>query len=231
MSLMSRARSGPIDETAANLPRPAFATKWRMRSASSRRYPGFSTRRQKSVTADAIVSTARRIASSRRSAFPTILSSGTKNVAPAASSIIVITPRAERWRSSPSNVNGVVAKTIDGMPSESSRFTVSSVAPPPVPPPSDVTMIARRTPSIFGSSEFIESSVASLAATTSPPEPRPERRLPPRSRKSSQSAADAASVSIARNLSPSPKARRTPRAIAEPPPPMPMSIIEDESLI
>ena len=35
MSLMSRARSGLCDEIAANLPRPAFETRCRMRSASS----------------------------------------------------------------------------------------------------------------------------------------------------------------------------------------------------
>ena len=177
------------------------------------------------------MSTARRIASSKRSAFPTSLSRGTKKVAPAASSIIAMTPRAARWRSSPSNVKGVVAKTIDGIPSESSRLTVSSVAPPPVPPPSDVTMTARRTPSISGSSESMESSAARRAATTSPPEPRPESRSPPMRRNSSPSDAVAASVSIVRNLSPSPKARRTPRAMAEPPPPTPMSIMDEESLM
>ena len=154
-----------------------------------------------------------------------------KNVAPAASSIIVMTPRDERWRSSPSNVNGVVANTIDGMPRESSRLTASSVTPPPVPPPSDVTITASLTPSTSESRSPMESSAASRAATKSPPEPRPESLSPPISRNLSSSVADEASVSIVRDLSPSPKARRMPRAIAEPPPPMPMSIMEDESLI
>ena len=179
-----------------------------------------------------MVSTARFIAASMLSSPPTSLSSGRKNAALAASSTMDITPRALRMRSSPSKAKGVVAKTIEWMPRSVSRFRISMVAPPPVPPPSAVTTTASRTPSSSPSSAEIESSAASLAATTSPPAPRPESRLPPISRKFSSSWPDAASVSTARSLRSPPKARETPCAMREPAVPTPTrSMGEDAALI
>ena len=178
------------------------------------------------------MSTARRIPSSIVSASPTSLSRGMKNVAFAASLIIDITPRAVRWRFSPSKVKGVVAKTTDGMPCSERCLTVSSVAPPPVPPPREAVITASLTPSRDWSIAEMESSAVRRAATTSPPAPRPESLSPPISTNGSSSrSAPEASVSTARYLRPSPNARRTPRAMAEPPPPIPMRSIEDESLI
>ena len=188
--------------------------------------------RQNSVIAVASMSVAFASASFMLSdaASATRVSRGIGTVTSATCSIEPNAARAACVRSSPSNENGSVVNTTATIPRADRCLTISAVAPPPVPPPRAVMMMAVRTPSRCGVRTSGLSRNAARASAECPPAPRPARRSPPSSTKgSSDELSVTASESTMSARRDAPYARRTPRTVAAPVPPTPSSRSDDVS--